>query len=591
MAVVLAVLGPVLPRGFVLRYDLVFVPDPAVNDFVIGADGGLPRAVPSELLAVALGSVLPADIAQKLLLAAVLAIACIGAARLAPVQHPLARVAAGVFYVWNPWIYGRLHLGQWAIIAAYAGLPWIFAAVIRATARPDGTAPQDGPARSDATARPDGTAPPEGPVLEGGSARPERALRPSTAVLGALPLALGGPALAVAGALLCAPALALARRWRALAWSTLALVGLCAAWLVPVLVRGGGLSADADGIGAFSSRADTPLGVAASVLSLGGIWTRNAVPPGRDTWAVGVAALLLTAVAFAGYVRARRTWPVAAWRGLAVAAAVGAVVAILTSVEAVSDAVSAVPGATVVRDATRLLGPLALLQAVGLGFLVEWLSGLRYQRALAVLAALAPVAIMPALVWGLGGELRTVRYPDEWTQVRRAVGAGDEAVLALPFATFRGFAWNDRTTLLDPATRVLDRPVVAGDDVWVGDTRISGENARSRRVAAVLAQPGPLDLAALRAEGVRYVLVERDQPGAEVEGRIAGAQQLHDGRDLGLWRLPGTVANRADPAVTATCWIGHITTVSTVLTLLVIPLTRTRIRMLLSGNSRQEDST
>jgi hypothetical protein len=557
VAVVLAVLGPVLRRGFVLRYDLVFVPDPVLNDFVLGADGGLPRAIPSELVAFALGNILPADVAEKVLLAAALALGCVGAARLAPVLHPLARVAAGIFYVWNPWVYGRLHLGQWAILVAYAALPWVFAAVVRLVARRD------------------------------------RTLRPSTALLGALPLALGGPAMALAAAVLCGPVLVLARRWRALAISAAVLVGLGGAWLAPVLARGGGLRADPDGLIAFSARADTPLGIAGSVLSLGGIWSGNATPPGRDTWVVGTLALLLAVASFAGFWLVRRAWPDPVWQGLVVAAALGTAVAWLTSVTAVSEWLAPVPGATVVRDATRLLAPLALLQAVGLAGLVETFVRRRDRVPLAVLAMLAPLAILPALGWGLAGQLRVAEYPAEWAEVRRAVAADgrDGAVLSLPFTSLRGYAWNGPDPLVDPAQRMFTGRVIGADDVRVGSMTITGENPRSRRVAALLDGSGPLDLQALRAEGVRYVLVQRDQPGAEIERRLVGAEKINVGRDLALWALKGSVVNASNRGLSVACWLGHIVTVSTVLTLLVIPLTETRILMLLSGNSRQEDST
>jgi hypothetical protein len=356
-----------------------------------------------------------------------------------------------------------------------------------------------------------------------------------------------------------------------------------------VVVRGGGLRADPDGLAAFAARADTPLGVAGSVLSLGGVWSRNAAPPGRDTWVVGLLSLLLAVAAVAGFVLLRRGWPSPAWQGLAVAAALGTAVTLLTSQEWLTG----VPGVMVLRDATRLLAPLALLQAVGLAGLVEALARRRDRLPLAGLAALAPVALLPALAWGLAGEMRVSQYPAEWGQVRRAVAAdgGDGAVLVLPFASFRGYEWNGGTPIVDPAPRMFDRIVVAADDVRVGPVTIRGENPRNRRIAALLQRPGPLDLGSLRAEGVRYILIEQDQPGAEVASRVVGATEIHRGSELALWRLPGGVAKATNRGVVAACWGGHGITVSTLLTLLVIPLTGTGILMLLSGNSRQEDST
>ena len=104
VGVVVAILGPVLRRGFVLRYDLVFVPDPPFGAVVWGSGSELPRAVPSELLAVGLSQIVPADVAQKVLLAGCLVLAAVGAARLAPVGHPLARAAAGLAVSGTPFL-------------------------------------------------------------------------------------------------------------------------------------------------------------------------------------------------------------------------------------------------------------------------------------------------------------------------------------------------------------------------------------------------------------------------------------------------------------------------------------------------------
>ncbi|RQX28969.1 hypothetical protein DLJ57_22245, partial [Micromonospora chalcea] len=171
VGVVVAILGPVLRRGFVLRYDLVFVPDPPFGAVVWGSGSELPRAVPSELLAVGLSQVVPADVAQKVLLAGCLVLAAVGAARLAPVGHPLARVAAGLAYVWNPWVYGRLHLGQWAVVAGFAALPWAFAWVLGVLRPP-----------------PEGTGPGRRSAVAGGAA-----------------VVLGGPAMVLAAVFACAP--------------------------------------------------------------------------------------------------------------------------------------------------------------------------------------------------------------------------------------------------------------------------------------------------------------------------------------------------------------------------------------------------
>ncbi|MER7993858.1 hypothetical protein [Micromonospora chalcea] len=509
VGVVVAILGPVLRRGFVLRYDLVFVPDPPFGAVVWGSGSELPRAVPSELLAVGLSQVVPADVAQKVLLAGCLVLAAVGAARLAPVGHPLARVAAGLAYVWNPWVYGRLHLGQWAVVAGFAALPWAFAWVLGVLRPP-----------------PEGTGPGRRSAVAGGAA-----------------VVLGGPAMVLAAVFACAPALALARRWRAFVSGAATLAGLTAPWWLALVSRGGTVDVDERGVAAFAVRADTPLGVLASVATLGGVWSRNAVPVGRDQWAVALIALALAGAALWGYVLTRRRWPSAAWWGLLAGAVLGTVVAVAPAwplgAQWMAALVEHVPLAGAVRDGTRLLAPLALVQAVGLGMLVESLVTTG-ARALAPLLVVAPVLLMPGLAWGLGGQFDTVRYPAEWSAVRAEVNrdpAGGTLV-SLPWSSFRAYPWAGNVPVLDPASRAFRRPVVGDQDVLVGRDRIRGESREADRVAAALAAPGDPG-PALRRLGVRYVLVQTDQPdAAQVEGRFVSAELVRRDGALTLLRLP-----------------------------------------------------
>ena len=92
-----------------------------------------PRAVPSDLVLAVLTRALPADIVQKAVLLSIFVLACAGMAVVCESQPVLARLAAGVFYAWNPYVAERLIIGHWALLLGYAGLPW----VLRAVTRPD----------------------------------------------------------------------------------------------------------------------------------------------------------------------------------------------------------------------------------------------------------------------------------------------------------------------------------------------------------------------------------------------------------------------------------------------------------------------
>ena len=507
---------------------MVFVPDAPLTDAALGRGGGFPRAVPSDAVVALLGAVLPGDWVQKLLLLAVFVLGAAGAARLVPGRHPLPRAAAALAYVWNPFLAERLLLGQWALLLGYAGLPWVLDAAVRLRRARDG-------------------------------------LRLLAALL---PAAVGGFSSAVLSGLVALPA-AVLRRPPLRAAATGAAVAACLAaaalpWLLPALASSAGT--DPAAVDLFAARADTPLGTAASLLSLGGIWNARAVPPGfaEPAGAVGRLLLSLAALAGWGWLLARRPRP--DWAvGLTVSAVLGAAVALAGTVEPGRALLRALiglwPGFGPLRDGHLYLAPLALLQAVGVAGAVRWLAGARgeaparYRAAGAVAGACAlaaPLVLLPGLAWGAWGALRPVEYPGEWTRVQQLVNADpvEGALLSLPWSAYRGFprGGGEVTVVLDPATKLFDRPVVWNDALRVRDgDRVlvaEGEDPSARRVAPLmgadaLPTPSPGLAERLAEAGVRYVLVDRANlpEGAEPAFAGPGFAVVHDGPLLLLLKV------------------------------------------------------
>src|ERR1022692_4920751 len=137
----LLALGPALGAGFVLSYDMVFVPRPPLGAADLGLAGGPPRAVPSDLVVALAARVIPAEYGNKIILLSLFVLACTGAAALlaaGPLQRDagrrpalLAQLVAGVGYSWNPFVAERLIIGQWALLLGYAGLPWVLREICR----------------------------------------------------------------------------------------------------------------------------------------------------------------------------------------------------------------------------------------------------------------------------------------------------------------------------------------------------------------------------------------------------------------------------------------------------------------------------
>ncbi|MDX6434785.1 MAG: hypothetical protein QOE54_7151 [Streptosporangiaceae bacterium] len=503
----LLAIGPGLKPGYILSYDMVFVPDPPFTRGTFGLTGALPRHVPSDAVVTALSTVMPGDLVQKLLLLAIFVMACASAASLVPSERSLPRLAAGVCYAWNPYVAERLLLGQWALLLGYAALPWVVSAAAGVTER-------------------------------NGGWRLVRAL---------VPAAIGGFAgMAVSGltALIVAMTFAVRRERpgpearRSATRTVAALLAVSLPWLVTGLFRSSGQVGDASAVGAFAARADTPFGALGSLLLLGGTWNAETMPPGYGSVVTSLAWLAVVLAALAGYA----LWCRAPWSGgLAAAGLTGLALAGLGVLVpgVLRTAIGWWAGFGVLRDGQQYVAPLAVMVAVGLGVTAD--RALRRDRAgaaLGVLATLAPVALLPSLAWGAAGRLQAVGYPADWSRVRQVIAAdrapGD--VLLLPWATYRGYPWNGGRRVLDPLPRYLDRRVISSDAVVVGTVEIAAEDPRARRLDPVVRGGGELTGTLARA-GIRYVVADADLGGVD-RTRLAGAELVVDRPDILLYRIP-----------------------------------------------------
>jgi hypothetical protein len=535
----LLALGPALSGGFVLSFDMVFVPHPPVGYADIGSGGGPPRAVPSDLVVALAAKVIPADVVQKLILIAIFVLACAGAAALLAASHrrkdddhrlPLpALLAAGVFYAWNPFVAERLIMGQWAMLLGYAGLPWVLRELIK----------REGRIRSGRLAAA------MVPAAVGGFAAM------SVTVIAALSVAL------------CAGS-GWPERLRRLALTVGVIAVASLPWLIPSLINP--VHANPAGVAAFAARADTPFGTLGSLLMLGGIWNAQAVPTGYGG-PVSAFWLALVALAAAGYVLAAR--PRRICQGAGIAAVLGVCVAGLGLTEAsrawLRDAIVFWPGFALLRDGQQFVAPLAIALALGIGagagalitaarapgtsrLIKAGESATGPAVTLAVLALIAPVLLLPGLAWGAAGRLQAVHYPADWMKARQLIEAGRPggAVLLLPWAQYRRYTWNHGEAVFDPWPRFVSTPMIWNDALRVGPSTVPAESQRARQLMPVITS-GRSRTAALVAAGVRYVVVDagsllwndrRDKGRLAARANLPGARVMLASPDLVLFRLP-----------------------------------------------------
>jgi len=517
VALTLGILAPVLTPGFVLVYDMSFVPRQTLLPEALGLGTGMPRAVPADALVALATGIVPGDIVQKLVLCGLVFAGALGAARLVPSQSTLTGSVAAVAYTWNAFLAERLLIGQWGLLVGYAALPWVAAVSLRLRERP-GVRQWAGLVVASLPA----VITPTGGLLAAGVALAAAGWRRAPGVLG-IGLVLNAP------------------------------------WWLPAMLRGGAGVSDPAGVTAFAVRGEGWAGPVVSVLGLGGIWNAEVTPGSRSNPVLPVFTLLIAGLAVWGLVLLHRRWGAAA-RGLLVLAGLGLTLALLGSFPGLStvleQAVAHLPGAGLLRDGQKWAAWWALPMALGFSLAIEWLRELTNDQmarfAIGAGALLLPVAILPDLAWGVSGRLDPVAYPRDW-QVVSAILARDKTpgdVLTVPLSAYRRFSWNVDRTQYDPALRYLPRPTVVADSLKVGPIVVSGEDPRAARITRAAARGEPLG-----PLGVGWVLMEHGTPGPRV--RLDGLHPIYHGRWLSLYRtsgkvLPGTGWPTTTPLVVAT---------------------------------------
>ena len=491
----LLALGPALRPGYLLFYDMVFVPRLDLSDRTLGVDGSVPRAVPNDLVVALASHVVPGWVVQKALL--LLVFVGVGAGVGGLMSSRLGAGAAALFASWNAYLAERLAIGHWGFLLGYAALPFLVAAASDARL---------GRGRG---------------RLRVGVWTVVTALTGSTgAILGllvtvAVLLVPGTPH---------APGVRRPPRGREIGWAVGMFVLANAPWWFPFLFLAPAGAGDTAGVTAFMARADTPWGVFGSLITGGGIWNAGTWTPGRSSAVVSGVAIVVV-LACVGYAASARAWRWSpAYAGLAVAGAIGLLVAGAGSVpggrQLVTAAVTDLPGGGLLRDSQKFVAVWVLLVAVCAGLLAEKVRDLGRDVGtdrmaavgVAALVALWPLVVLTGLAWGEGGRWSAVQYPASYADVRHRVAASPPgAVAVFPWTLYRRYAFDHDQVVLDPWQRLLDRRVVVNDDLPLASQVVRGESTDAARITSAL-KDGTDVRAALRAAGVRYVLLETDQP-------------------------------------------------------------------------------
>jgi hypothetical protein len=515
IALGLLLLGPALGPGYLLTYDLVWVPDLALRSDFWGLGTALPRAVPSDAVVAVLDTVVPGMVLQKLVLLGALVLGGLGAIRLAG-RSTAARLVAVSAYVWTPFVVERLWIGHWPLLLCWAVLPWLV--VEAARFRDDGRL---------------------GAAL------------PFLLVLGSLS--------ANAGVMSALVLLGVGLTRRGAVRMALAVVAANAPWVVAGVLHLDSATSSAAG-GVFGVNAEGSLPTPLSVLTLGGVWNAEVVPSSRTGFVLPlVLAGVLVAAAVTGWPLLRERLGRRTMDALIASWLLGYGLALLSwaAPETVGSLADQVPGGGLLRDGGRFLALCAPLTAALMAAGAERLAGRWRELAPKVVVgtagALLPLALMPDAAWGMGGDLDPATYPDDWAAARAALAdppPGD--LLVLPFTSYRAPSWNGGRKVLDPLPRYLQPDYVVNDQLAVDGRLISGEDPRVPAVLDALQEPDATSRAtALGRLGIGIVARETDVPTTSAyDAPVAGTRIFH-GATVEVVRIDAPVGLR-DPR---TSWV------------------------------------
>jgi len=500
--------GPWLAPGYIFGTDW---PGPRRFDF--------PQDLSSSaLLQAALAIVsrlLSSEVTGKVLILTLLFVAALTAYRAVPSGGFIPRAAASVVYLFNPFVFGRLHYGQLFLLAGYAVLPWVAVRLRRLLTEP-------GVATALIAAV-------------------------SLAVLGILSLHLFlvagvlAASLFVTYALIAKDKVAYLKRLVPFLLLTAGTTLVASSyWVIPVLMGRGPEGSVIGGIGsgdliAYAAIPDSHLGLLPNLLGLYGFWAegtgrfasmKNFVP----LWPVALAILLFIGAVGAGAALKQRRDQLAPWvAGLLVAGAIALVLEAGISQPLTSVLVTwldAFPIYRGMRDAGKWATLLALvysqLFALGAVAILDWI---RNSRRLAItqewlqpiatgLLIAFPLYYGNGLLFGMHSEIRPSQYPSGWYAADRVLAADSHPgrTLFLPWHEYMAmsFVRNQNRVIVEPATSFFSTSMLTSADPQVPGI-VPPSNPDQDAISSLVRDGGQGHWAeVLAGRGVKYVLLARE---------------------------------------------------------------------------------
>jgi hypothetical protein len=463
------VLGPALGPGSLFNLDLVVTPVIPAPVELWGLGPELPRRAPFYVVLAWLSTWGGGAGAWKLLAAASVASAFVGASRLARARPVVTQVASGLLYAVSPWMLTRVGVGHLGLVVAAALLPFAL------------------------------------PTL----------MHPTRSMAMTFLWSFGFAVVGLYGALLAAPVLVaglIGRPRRRLLPAIAAFVTPQLVWFLPsIIVLLGGVQPS-------SGQSFQPVGEPATdavfLLAGHGFWQSVYQVGSQQGWLAVAIGVALLGLALVGH----RALPVAyrnRLTGVALAGIAIPVAARMPGFERTFDWFSGTAIGLPIREPQRLLVLyllwLAPAAALGADELARQLRGWSTGAMSAVPAVLALVLAAPGL-WGVQGALQPVSIPDSWTRARTHIEAEPGTVLSLPWHRYFDLGVAGGRRVLNPMPYYLGGDVLASADPELPGGEREVFDPRHRDIEAVIVdmRRGTPPSDRLVELGVRWIVLLHD---------------------------------------------------------------------------------
>lgn len=547
--------------GYMVSLDMALLPGfPDVRALFYGLEipyyGGY---LPWYMLLRAFNTILTAEATSRILTFGTFALAGIGAHRLAPVSHPLAKLFAGLTFALNPFMFIKFVVGSWSLLWGYALIPFAlksFLDLLRSPTRP----------------------------------------RLAATALWTTALSLNIHIAAVTLLAFAVLTLGYAIAHRGLSLSRighLAALGLVygllnAFWALPVVlsVAETPLAAITTADFFFFATPRGDLGSLFNVAAMRGYWGfgLDYALDAIDGWlpVVAVAGFLYLSVVGIVSGRAARWLKIS----LAVLGLIGIFVGAGVTGPLSEQIVALAERSTVFRGfrETYKFVPLVILSYSMLGALgVQALVvGRRatHDATRAAMSVLVAVAVLLPVVYthgafGFLGQLHTVDFPQDWQEARDALAETDaERTLFLPWHQFISYPWMEQQRSVFPLTEYFPGDVLHSEQLGIPGLDPEFISPRHEYVQALIEKPEEIDdfAAALRLLNIDYVLLAHaaDVATYEFMSNDQGFEVVTSGPNITLYRNrlatapaycltdPGNPFHGATALYTATISPAHI---------------------------------